>query len=276
MVEANEFKLHERNVRYYEDGLHHGRSILLLHGGIGDAKQNWQDIIPIFSEEYHVLAPDLPGFGGTESIGTGKTLSDIIVWLLAFLESQGVNQVVVIGSSFGALIARLMAAQHPHVVAAIVLINGGFVPDVPAWAKVLMGLPVIGTAFSNFLARMATSESGLKDMIYHPEALTPELIESVQSNVSGFAYLMQMTASQPLPEKNKPMVSVLILWGTEDKSTSLSAGNTLKAALGSVDFVQIEECGHLPHIEEPDIFEWQVKNFLDKQNPVKRSSIPGT
>lgn len=274
-VETHDSTINDRGVRYYEAGIQHGRSILLLHGGMGDAMLNWFDIIPNLADDYHVLAPDLPGFGGTESLPTGSALSDMIDWLLAFLESQGIEQVVVIGSSFGALIARLMAAQYPQIVAAIILINGGFVPDVPAWAKIAMRLPVIGGAFSNMLARMATSPEGLDDMIHHEDKITPDFVANVQANTSGFASFMQMTATKPIPEKDKPMVSALILWGAEDKSTSLSTGNKLKAVLAGADFVQIDGCGHLPHLEEPDIFEWQVKNFLSRQDPTKRSAIPG-
>lgn len=275
-IETHKSDINGQGIQYYEDGVHHGRSVLLIHGGIGDAKQNWYNMIPTLAEDYHILAPDLPGFGGSDNLPNHSDLSDITAWIIAFLELQGIDQVAVIGTGFGALIARLLAAQYPQSVAAIVLMNGGFVPAVPAWAKIAMGLPVVGTVFTNFLARIATSEDGLKDMIHHPEVITPELIENVNANISGYASLMRMTATQPLPTKNKPMVSTLILWGEADKSTSVVEGNKLKAFLGNVPFVEIEGCGHLPHIEESDIFEWQVKNFLAKNDPTKRSAIPGT
>lgn len=274
-VEEHHSTVQDRSVHYYEDGIHHGRSILLLHGGIGDAQQNWLTLIPDLADEYHILAPDLPGFGGTAALPAGSKFSDMIAWLVDFLDLQGVEQVAVIGNSFGALIARLMAAQYPQVVASVVLVNGGFVPDVPAWAKLAMGLPLVGGMLSNMLARMATSADSLNDMIHHDEAITPELVANVQANASGFAALMQMT-TRTLPTNDKPLVAILILWGAEDKSTSLAEGHKLKDVLTGADFVQIDDCGHLPHLEEPDIFEWQVKNFLTNQDPSKRAAIPGT
>ena len=83
-----EFTLNNRKVTYYEAGLHHSRSILLLHGGIGDAKHNWYDVIPQLAEDYHVLAPNLPGFGGSENLARHRDLSDITAWLIDFLKSQ--------------------------------------------------------------------------------------------------------------------------------------------------------------------------------------------
>lgn len=270
-----EFTLNNRKVNYYEAGLHHGRSVLLLHGGIGDAKQNWYEVIPQLAEDYHVLAPDLPGFGGSETLSGHQDLSDVATWLIDFLKSQDVEQVVVIGNSFGALIARFMAVQHPHHVAAIILINGGYIPDVPPLVRLLFRLPVVSGTLARVMANIATSAESLNDMIHHPEAITPELLANAKSNAPGFAKLMQMTASKPLPTQNKPMVAVLILWGVEDHSTSLSEGHKLKNALAGANFIEIENCGHLLHLEEPDIFDWQIKDFLTKLNAMKRSAIPG-
>ena len=50
-------------VHYWEGGAENGRALLLLHGGIGDAWANWSKVMPALAEDYHVFAPDLPGFG---------------------------------------------------------------------------------------------------------------------------------------------------------------------------------------------------------------------
>ena len=174
-VDAQRVTLADKEVRFYEAGLQHGRTILFVHGGIGDAKQNWRDVMSVFSEDYHVLAPDLPGFGGSADLSDDIDLSDITAWLIQLLDSQGVGQVVAIGSGLGALIVRLMAVQYPQNVAAIVLVNGGFVPNVPRFARLIIGLPVVGGYVARWLANIAISDENLKDMIHHPEVLTSEL-----------------------------------------------------------------------------------------------------
>ena len=274
-VGEHEFTLNNRKVNYYEAGLHHSRTILLIHGGIGDAKHNWYDLIPILALDYHVLAPDLPGFGGTETIPANKNLSDVTAWLVAFLKSQDVGQVIVIGNSFGALIARLMAVQYPQIVAGVILSNGGYVPDVPTVVRLIMKLPIVSGILSGVLANIATSTESLTEMIHHEEAITPELIACAKANSSGYANLMKMTAIQSR-STDKPMVAMLILWGVEDKSIPLSVGHKLKDALASSEFIEIEDCGHFPHLEEPDIFEWHVQQFLTKHDATKRSEIPGS
>jgi len=274
-VGEHEFTLNNRRVNYYEAGLHHSRSILLIHGGIGDAKQNWYNIIPLLAEDYHVLAPDLPGFGGTEAVAGHKNLSDVTAWLIEFLKSQDVEQVIVIGNSFGALIARLMAVKYPQIVAGVIMSNGGYVPDVPSAVRLIMKIPIVSGILSGILANIATSTESLSEMIHQEDAISPEFTACVKSNTSGYARLMKMTAIQP-QSTNKPMVAMLILWGVEDKSIPLAVGHKLKNALASAEYIEIENCGHFPHLEEPDIFEWHVKQFLTKHNSVKRSEIPGT
>ena len=275
LVGEHEFTLDNRKVNYYEAGLHHSRSILLIHGGIGDAKHNWYNIIPLLAEDYHVLAPDLPGFGGTETVSENKNLLDVAAWLIAFLKSQDVGQVVVIGNSFGALIARLMSVAYPQIVAGVIMSNGGYVPDVPPAVRLAMKFPIVSGILSRFLANIATSTESLREMIHQEEAITPELIACAKENTSGYAELMKMTAIQS-PSTNKPMVAMLILWGVEDNSIPRSVSQKLKNALANAEFVEIEGCGHFPHLEEPDIFEWHVKQFLTKHNAIKRSEIPGS
>lgn len=275
-ISAHDIQINNRNVHYYEDGLQHGRSILFLHGGVGDAETNWQTVIPDFAKEYHILAPDLPGFGKSDSLPANSSLADIIAWVMAFLESQGTEQIAIVGNSFGALIARLIATQYPQMIPVVILVNGGYVPAVPALAKTLMGLPVIGTLLTRYLAKLAVNEESLNEMIFQSDAITPELIASAKANVNGFAGLMQMTATKPIPTSDKPLVAVLIIWGIQDGTTTVAEGKKLQQALTGAKFVDIEDCGHLPHLEEYDIFEWQVKDFLAKNDPHKRNQIPGT
>lgn len=272
-IESHQVTINNRAVHYYEDGIQHGRSILLLHGGLGDATSNWYTMIVELTENYHVIAPDLPNFGDSQALSQ-PSLDNIITWLLGLLESQGIEQVAVIGHGLGGLIARLMASQHPQTVTALILINGGYVPDVPTWAKALMRLPFVGQSFANLLAQIATSGDSLREIIHHPNILTPEFIATIKKNSSGFASIMHMTATQQSSE-NKPMVPILILWGQEDQSTSLATGHQLRDALVGSTFVPIEDCGHFPHLEEPDIVDWQIKNFLKQLDPKQRTEIPG-
>jgi pimeloyl-ACP methyl ester carboxylesterase len=54
-----------RPCRYWVAGPDNGRPLLLLHGGLGDAALHWGRALPDLARDFHVLAPDLPGFGAS-------------------------------------------------------------------------------------------------------------------------------------------------------------------------------------------------------------------
>src|SRR5258708_34196145 len=91
------------NVHDWEEGQGHARGALLIHRGVGDAKLHWEPALPILAETFHILAPDLPGFGGSESLPVNRT--DVLLhWIKSFIDAHHLEQVVLIGNAFGALL----------------------------------------------------------------------------------------------------------------------------------------------------------------------------
>jgi 4,5:9,10-diseco-3-hydroxy-5,9,17-trioxoandrosta-1(10),2-diene-4-oate hydrolase len=57
----------------------------------------------------------------------------------------------------------------------------------------------------------------------------------------------------------------LLIWGREDHIVPLAYGQALDQALPDSELVIIDQCGHLPHIEEPDVVNTAVIDFLDRR-----------
>src|SRR3954454_2968939 len=114
-------------VHYYESGACNGRTLLLLSGGFGDAWSNWSAVIEPLAEEYHVFAPDLPGFSGSATLPE-MSLDALLHWLKALLDSFGQSEAVIVSHSIGAILARLFASSEPEYVPALILSNGGTFP----------------------------------------------------------------------------------------------------------------------------------------------------
>ncbi len=261
-------------VNFWEDGQGDARTILLVHGGLGDANLHWSVAIPLLAENFRVLAPDLPGFGKSDLLPSMKT-DAILDWIEAFLKSQNVEQAVIIGDSFGSLIARLFAASHPTYVPAVVLLNGGGVPDVPGALRWIEKIPGASSLVFSLFGRMATSPGMLDRMISVKSVLTDEFREQVHRAGSSFAVIMRMLVNSPLPGAQAPLVPTLILWGTNDGFTPLEEGQAVKASIPGSTLVEIADCGHMPQIETPDVFVWQVETFLDKLSRPSQSTRQG-
>ncbi|PJF22360.1 MAG: hypothetical protein CUN56_06390 [Phototrophicales bacterium] len=253
--------LNGRNVHYYEDGQDHKTTILLLHGGFGDAWLHWNHIMPELRHEgYRTIAPDLPGYGQSDPIASPTPMA-LVAWVKAFLDELGIADVVVVGNSFGGLTGRLLAANYPQYVPVLVLVNGGVIPAVPTLAQLLAKSPLGGLIFRQ-IARSTVSRNNLGGLFENQTHLTDEVVSRIQANRNGLARLMRAHSIAPKPEKRTPRVPVLLLWGEEDAITPRIVGEHIQRGIPGSKLELIAATRHLPHIEEPEIFLWQLTAFL--------------
>lgn len=247
-------------VRYLEAGDVNGYPILLIHGGLGDARLHWDAAMPLLADEYHVIAPDLPGFGGSAPLNGG--LDAHVEWIAALIDALDVESVVLVGSSFGGLLVRAFATKYPKRVPAAIISNGGILPNITPFFGVLARMPVVGEMLFNALGNSACARGSLDKMIHVKSVLTDTFASSVASSGKRFGRLLRLTAAHPLPEELTPQVPVLVLWGVEDKVATPAEAKLLQKTIPGARLSEIEACGHLPQLEEPDVFAVQVKNFL--------------
>jgi pimeloyl-ACP methyl ester carboxylesterase len=100
-----------------------GPTLVLLHGaGLDDAQLSWAPVWPALTGYARLIAPDLPGYGGSPLGHTEPTLEGYRTWLLAFLDVVGIHRAVLVGLSLGGGIALRTAVDAPTRVAGLVLL----------------------------------------------------------------------------------------------------------------------------------------------------------
>lgn len=261
------------NVHYWEDGTQHGKPVLLLHGGFGDAWTHWQEVIPLIAEQYRVIAPDLPGYSQSDPLPSVR-VSALVDWLRGFMDAVGVDQAVLIGSSFSGLTARMLAAASPQRVPALVLVNGGVIPDAPTFAKILARIPLVGKTLFNRIAASTSSREELVRIFGTSDALTDEFVVRTGKNREALARLMQGLTISAIPSQRIPLMPVLLLWGEEDSVTPVWSGENIQKAIPGSKLSLIAGCGHMPQVEAPDVFATQVLMFLNNLDRSQRD-LPG-
>lgn len=115
-------------LEYYYEISGKGEPLLLLHGGLGSIDM-YKPILPAFAEHRQVIAVDLQGHGRT-ALGTRKiSLPDLGDDMAVILKELGVQNVDVLGYSFGGGVAFRLAVQHPQMVRRLVLVSAGFTSE---------------------------------------------------------------------------------------------------------------------------------------------------
>ena len=116
----------DTSVFYREAGSPDAPSVLLLHG-FAASSYMFRDLIPELARDYHVIAPDLPGFGQT-TVAPGAdfdyTFANLTSVIDAFTVAKGLERYALYVFDFGAPVGWRLAVQNPQKVTAIVSQNG--------------------------------------------------------------------------------------------------------------------------------------------------------
>ena len=139
-------------------------TLLFVHG-YGGMLEHWDDNIPEFKDDYHVLAIDLLGFGKSEKPNARYSLSLFARQIEAFLNYRDINDVILVGHSMGGASGLFFAHLNPDRVKGLVLANpsGLFGDSMDPMAKTFFSLiasPLIGEVmFAAFANPIGVSQS---------------------------------------------------------------------------------------------------------------------
>lgn len=115
--------LSDINAFYREAGDRSKPTVLLIHGGGNCSSLNWRYQILALAEHFHVIAPDLVGYGNTrEPAGHTATLAYHENFIAQFMDALGIKSANLVGNSMGGGISAGVAANNPKHVDKLFLI----------------------------------------------------------------------------------------------------------------------------------------------------------
>ena len=206
-------------------------SLLFVHG-YGGMLEHWDQNIPPFAEEYHILTIDLLGFGGSEKPNVRYRLSLFAEQIRAFLEYRKINNVIIVGHSMGGASGLYFAHENPDAVQGLVLANpsGLFGDTMDPMAKTFFGLiasPVIGEVmFAAFANPIGVSQS-LLPTYYNQKKVNLRLINQftrpLQDKGAVWSYLSPSRRPHDftleyLPKPCNYRNKAFLVWGAEDSA----------------------------------------------------------
>lgn len=259
-----------------------GRPVVALHGFLATS-QSWHGLAQRLTTR-EVWAFDLKGHGASPCPADGKyTVQDNADLVLEGICRENMRDITLVGHSFGGGVALLVAAalikQGKGRLASLVLIDSLAFPEgLSGWAKLLRlvwplaYLPVPLFASSTTLARSAVRK-GLGFICRHPENITAAAVQSYAGNLTEAARasaLIQtgrkLTGRHYADIKaSLAMIDVpaLIVWGKQDPLVPLDPTcNVLRNALKHSTLLEVDDCGHIAHEEQPVPVLEQLVKFL--------------
>ncbi|HEY7291566.1 MAG TPA: alpha/beta fold hydrolase [Vicinamibacterales bacterium] len=120
------------SLQYLEAG--RGPTVVLLHG-YTETSRMWRPLIPRLADRFHVIAPDLPGIGGSDIPTDDVTLSMAARRIHGLVKSLRVDKATVVGHDIGLMVAYAYAAQFHDETDGLVLMDA-FLPGVDGWKDI--------------------------------------------------------------------------------------------------------------------------------------------
>lgn len=244
----------DHTVVYLEGGKEKGETVVLLHGFAAN-KDNWPRFAAALRDRYHVIVPDLPGFG--ESSKRPDDRYDVetqVSRVHDFVKLMGLGKFHLAGNSMGGLIAGLYAAKYPDEVSSLGLFDAGgvadrepsgFVQEVERGFNPL--LPETVEDYEKMLAFVFVKQPSIPSFL--KKRMAEELVRNKEFNRKVFAELVLLDTLEKAFAGIR--ARTLVIWGDGDRVFPVSTAAVIGEGIKGSKVVILKDCGHLPMFEKP-------------------------
>ncbi len=280
MTDGSTLTLSHGTVHYWEYHTDKPRTLVLIHGFRG----THHGLARIAEQlgEYHLIIPDLPGFGASAPFADAPhSLDNYVTFVRDLLDGLQLKKPIIVGHSFGSIITSHFVMQYPDAAEKLILINPIGAPALQGprgvmtrlaigyyWlgrklpqraAKRWLGAPPIVKIMSITMAKTKDKETLRYIHDQHkqhfssfasPQVVAESFRTSVENDVSHVASDIQLPT--------------LLIAGDKDDITTLAKQRELQQKLPNGELHVIDNVGHLIHYETPTEAAEAIRAFLSK------------
>jgi len=256
-------ELGDRKISYQEQG--DGEPIVLLHG-FCCSSDSWKEVIPLLSQNYRVIAPDLRGYGMSQStsptavIGMEEMAEDI----QRLLDVLGIDKVNICGHSMGGYVSLAFAERYTDRLRSLSLVHSTALPDTENGKDArLQSIKAIeekgmGTFLEGFIAKFFAP-----DRLENRDEMTKWALE-IGRRTSTETAIGCLLGMRERPDRNHVLLSlqfpVLLLAGSHD--LIIPKERTFSVDGEHIQQEELKGCGHTSMFEAPKELVEIMINFL--------------
>ena len=246
------------DVAYTEAGDPDDPTVVFLHGiNAAGSSGEFREVFGPLSDEYHVVAPDLPGFGRTDRPPLRYSAALYEDFVCDFVSEF--DDPAVVATSLTAAYVVAVAGDVDASRFVFVCPTAEAMPGTRTWLRELVRLPLFGTALFNLATSKASIRRNNADHGYYdPSAISAEWTDyqwrtthqpgarfAPASFFSGFLNESGMDLGEELAALDAP---VTLFWGRETETTPLSEGRAM-ADRGDARLTVFDDALLQPHVE---------------------------
>lgn len=257
--------------------------ILLLHG-FDSSVLEFRRLLPLLADHHETWAVDLLGFGFSDRPARLPITPEAIkAHLYAFWQQCIQRPVIVVGASMGGAAAIDFALSYPEAVGQLVLLDSAGYTVGPAVGQYL--IPPLGYLATQFLANLKVRQNISLKAYYDPSFASPDALVCSALHLSCSNWqpaLISFTRSGGYRSFQAQLstltVPTLILWGAADRILGTADAERFQRAIARSRLVWVEQCGHVPHLEQPTVTAKHILTFCEEavETPVATVSTSET
>lgn len=255
-------------------------TFVLLHGSVFNAF-TWNEVLDFFDARGRVVAYDQIPYGLSEKLVAGDwtgrdpySAEAAVDQLITLLDTLEIDSAILVGNSYGGVLAVQAARAYPERVDALVLADAAvYVQEsVPAWVLNLPQVQRLGPLAARLIG---DSDSFVRQTYRDPAAIDAERMRLtlIHTEVEAWddalwAYLqawgtVPLDVSEELSQVQQP---ALVLTGDSDAIVPVADSERLAAELPNAAYAVLQSCGHVPQEECPAQFEDVVESWLNERD----------
>jgi pimeloyl-ACP methyl ester carboxylesterase len=265
-----------RRMAWRELGPEHGLTPLVLMHGIGSSSRAWGGQFAAFGGERRVIAWNAPGYAGSDPLAQpAPGPADYAQALLGLVDHLGLDRIVLVGQSLGAIMATAAALAAPTRVESLVLVSpaGGYATPFgqPLPASVQSRLDDLADLGPAGLAaarshRLLTDRAG---------PLARDIVRQAMAEIrpDGYVQASRMLAGADLPAMMPDVrAPTTVIWAAEDVITPPAGCRRVADSLPGATAVELPRGGHAVATEYPEMFNAALRAVLEAVKPAMEST----
>lgn len=264
-------------IRYAELGDKSKPTIILLHG-VPENLHAWYAVAPMLSSNYHVIAIDWPGFGGSGPLDSFEAynshyFADIVI---DFMDTIKIKQTIIMAPDIALLPAFLIGLKRPALVSKLIVMDGIPFPrkQYASWELNSFARKgsIIGKALVRWFPGISANIAYLKGF-YRGHSIPKEVrkefsIDGKNENTQNafLAYFQNFHIGQTYfePIAHKLQTPVLVVWGKYDRFIDVKLAHEIVEKLPNAELEIIDKSGHYVHMDKPEALVEVVTKFIER------------